>query len=415
MDSLLALGQSLQGLVSSYAWSMIKMEILKRTVLASLSAALWPAYLLKTASAVDNPFNLARNRSEKAGRILADAIANKVQGERPVTLVGYSLGARVIYTCLRALAQRRAFGLVDTVVFVGAPVPSDAAHWRAMRSVVSGRMFNVYSQNDYILGFLYRATSIQLGVAGLQPIEGVDGVENIDLSDDVKGHLRYPDLMPQILARCGFPGVKGGDGPIEKEKDDDITLREQDGSGAIGTLIELDDLPSEAAPPPLPSRPGAGAAAGPRPNPRRPAVARSESETLMRELDPLGSLSLESATAVKPLARPARPHPELAAAAKTEPAVPTAASLSKAAGAASQETAVGAATTAAKGQKEEEVVVSIPKSRSVPPPQVESSWAWAEDEGEEENDDDEEGFVGIKMMDNDDDMVTYDEPLIVED
>lgn len=128
MESLLELGHALEDMVSSYAWSVLKIEILRRTVLATLWAALWPIQILKLAAGVDNPFNLAKNRSEKAGRILADALINKGQSERPVTLVGYSLGARVIYFCLKTLAERRAFGLVDTVVFIGAPIPSNRKH-----------------------------------------------------------------------------------------------------------------------------------------------------------------------------------------------------------------------------------------------------------------------------------------------
>ncbi|KAK8043631.1 YSIRK family gram-positive signal peptide [Apiospora rasikravindrae] len=240
MDSLLSLGSELTELVSSYAWGAIKTEILKRTVLVSLWSALWPAYLIGMATNIDNPFSLARNRSEKAGKVLADALINKVQGERPVTLVGYSLGARVIYSCLRSLAEKRAFGLVDSVVLVAAPVPSNPGHWQMMRTVVSGKLFNVYSENDYILAFLYRATSAQLGIAGLQAIsDEVEGVENLDLSAEVTGHLRYPDLMPKILTRCGFPNVKDGQAAIEKEQD--AILLHNDDFAEMGNLIDIDD------------------------------------------------------------------------------------------------------------------------------------------------------------------------------
>ncbi|KAM7224436.1 Protein of unknown function (DUF726) domain containing protein [Rhypophila decipiens] len=251
VDSLMGLGQSLKDLVSSRSWNMVKAEILKRTVLATLWSALWPAYLLSAAAGVDNPFSLARNRSEKAGEILADAIINKVQGERPVTLIGYSLGARAIYSCLKSLAARQAFGLVDTVVFIGAPVPSDSQHWQLMRSVVSGKIYNVYSENDFLLAFLYRATSIQLGVAGLQPIQGVEGIENVNLSKEVQGHLRYAGNIAKILDRCGFPVVEGAAGPIEKEQDTGvITMDDLDSGPRTGTLIDFGDLTIGGDPPP---------------------------------------------------------------------------------------------------------------------------------------------------------------------
>ncbi|KAI0882254.1 DUF726-domain-containing protein [Annulohypoxylon maeteangense] len=246
MKSLMALGEKLRGLVASAAWSAVRAEILQRTVLATLSGALWPIFLLNSASNIDNPFSLAKNRSEKAGRILADALINRVQGERPVTLVGYSLGARVIYSCLRSLAERKAFGLIDTVVLIGAPVPSNNGYWEMMRTVVSGRLFNVYSENDYILGFLYRTTSLQLGIAGLQAITGdIEGVENLDLSNEVTGHMRYPELVPKILARCGFPDIRGGKGAIEKDDGKiEIELKDKDWA-ETGNLIDIEDKPEK--------------------------------------------------------------------------------------------------------------------------------------------------------------------------
>jgi hypothetical protein len=113
-------------------------------------------------------------------------------------------------------------------------------------SVVAGRIFNVYSQNDYILGFLYRSHSLEFGIAGLQPIEHVNGVENMDLSEQVSGHLRYPELTSQILSRCGFPNVRGGDCPIEREED--LTAAEVDTGSQVGELIELGDLEAEVWP-----------------------------------------------------------------------------------------------------------------------------------------------------------------------
>ncbi|OCL10917.1 DUF726-domain-containing protein [Glonium stellatum] len=207
LEALLKLGNSISTMVQSAAWGYAKSEIVKRTIFASLSAGLWPLGLLKVSRIIDNPFSIAKTRSEKAGEVLADALINKVQGERPVTLIGYSLGARVIYTCLMALADRKAFGLIESVVLVGAPTPSTASEWRKIRSVVSGRVVNVYSTNDYILAFLYRTSSIQYGIAGLQKVEGVKGIENVDVSDLVSGHTRYRYLTGSILKKIGFEDI----------------------------------------------------------------------------------------------------------------------------------------------------------------------------------------------------------------
>lgn len=207
LEALMNIGNSLTSMIKSAAWGVAKNEIIKRTVFASLSAGLWPLALLKVSRVIDNPWSVASSRASKAGEVLADALINKAQGERPVTLIGYSLGARVIYTCLQKLAERKAFGLVESVVLIGAPAPSTSAEWRAIRAVVSGRVINVYSTNDYILAFLYRSSSIQYGVAGLQAIAGVKGVENVDVSDLVTGHTSYRFLTGTILQKVGFEDV----------------------------------------------------------------------------------------------------------------------------------------------------------------------------------------------------------------
>jgi pimeloyl-ACP methyl ester carboxylesterase len=223
LESLMGLGNAITGMVRSFAWGYAKSEIIKRTVFASLTAGLWPLALLKVGRVIDNPFSVAHFRAVKAGEVLADALINKAQGERPVTLVGYSLGGKVIYTCLQKLAERKAFGLVESVVLVGTPASSSSADWRKIRSVVSGRVVNVYSSNDYILAFLYRSQSIQYGIAGLQAIEGVAGIENVDVSDIVSGHTSYRFLNGTILNRIGFEDVDAEELALEK-----AALKEQE-------------------------------------------------------------------------------------------------------------------------------------------------------------------------------------------
>ncbi|KFY22719.1 hypothetical protein V493_06381 [Pseudogymnoascus sp. VKM F-4281 (FW-2241)] len=234
LGALMNLGTSMESVLKSAAWTVAKKEIISRTIFGSLMFALWPLSFLQVSKVLDNPFSVAKNRADKAGLVLADAIINKAQGERPVTLIGYSLGARMIYSCLMSLAERKAFGLVESAVLIGAPCPSDGAFWRSMKSVVSGRLVNVYSENDYILGFLYRTSSIQLGVAGLQQIGDVSGIENVDVSSIVSGHLRYQYLVGVILQKIGWEDIDRGEVAKEAEtialldREDEENLREID-------------------------------------------------------------------------------------------------------------------------------------------------------------------------------------------
>lgn len=233
LEPLLNLGNSITTMISSTAWGYAKSEMIKRTIFAQLMSAMWPIALLKVSRVVDNPFSIARARAEKAGEVLADALINKVQGERPVTLIGYSLGARLIYVCLMSLAKRRAFGLIESVVLIGAPMPSSTSDWRVMRSVVTNRLVNVYSANDYVLGFLYRTSSIQYGIAGLQKIEGLPSVENVDVSETVSGHLRYRYLVGSILQKIGFEDLHIGEVKGEQE-----ALKEMDEAEKKKTLLD---------------------------------------------------------------------------------------------------------------------------------------------------------------------------------
>lgn len=239
LEALLKLGHSLETFVMSAAWGYAKMKIIEQTVFAALSAAMWPLGLLKVAALIDNPFSVAKYRADKAGEVLADALINKVQGERPVTLIGYSLGARLIYSCLQRLADRKAFGLIENVVLLGAPCPSDTEDWRKMRSVVSGRLVNVFSTHDYILGFLYRTSSVQLGIAGLQPVLGVRGIQNVDVTELVDGHLQYRFITGSILRKIGFEDVdiaevEEAEQEMAKQKQREETERKKNESEATG-------------------------------------------------------------------------------------------------------------------------------------------------------------------------------------
>ena len=91
-------------------------------------------------------------RANAAGLILADSLIDRNLGARPLTLVGFSLGARVIFACLRELAAKGAFGLVQNVYLFGSPIVNSKEEYLRARSVVSGRFVNGYASNDWILG-----------------------------------------------------------------------------------------------------------------------------------------------------------------------------------------------------------------------------------------------------------------------
>ncbi|KAH7092445.1 hypothetical protein FB567DRAFT_545596 [Paraphoma chrysanthemicola] len=207
LDAMLRLGITLQDVLFSYAWDGLTYTVVSHTLFGALYAGLWPLGLIKVASVLDNPFSVAIARADKAGKVMAHALIAGVQGKRPVTLIGYSVGARVIFACLVELADQHAFGLVESVVLMGTPAPSDSLQWRKVRSVVAARVVNVYSTEDYVLGYLYRSTKLQMGIAGLKEVGAVQGIENVNVSKLVSGHDKYRYLVGKILVNIGFGDV----------------------------------------------------------------------------------------------------------------------------------------------------------------------------------------------------------------
>ncbi|KAG3282296.1 transmembrane and coiled-coil domains 4 [Ictidomys tridecemlineatus] len=202
---LMELGNALETILSGLA-NMVAQEALKYTVLSGIVAALtWPASLLSVANIIDNPWGVCLHRSAEVGKHLAHILLSRQQGQRPVTLIGFSLGARVIYFCLQEMARERdCQGIIEDVILLGAPVEGDPKHWEPFQKVVSGRIVNGYSRGDWLLSFVYRTSSVQLHVAGLQPVQLQDRrVENVDLSSVVSGHLDYAKQMDVILKAVG--------------------------------------------------------------------------------------------------------------------------------------------------------------------------------------------------------------------
>lgn len=165
-----------------------------------------PTVLTKLGYLIDNPWNNALDRARAAGSVLAQLLIHRHLGVRPITLIGFSLGARVIFYALLDLAKAKAFGVVQDVYLLGATLTASTSTWCDARSVVSGRFVNAFARHDWVLNYLFRATSGGLNtVAGLRPIENVPGLENVDVTDKIGGHISYRAFMPLILDQLGFP------------------------------------------------------------------------------------------------------------------------------------------------------------------------------------------------------------------
>ncbi|SSD60154.1 uncharacterized protein SCODWIG_01915 [Saccharomycodes ludwigii] len=204
-EMLRSTGQTINILASEIITQTIQ-QILGATILTAFMAAIqWPMALSKLGYIIDNPWNVSLDRAWNVGLILADTILSKNLGDRPITLIGFSLGSRVIYSCLIELCKRGAVGLVENVIIFGSPIVYNRDDWAMARSVVSGRFVNGYSNKDWVLGYLFRATSGGMKtVAGLSPIESIEGIENFDCTEWVEGHMAYRKNIPKLLKQLGI-------------------------------------------------------------------------------------------------------------------------------------------------------------------------------------------------------------------
>lgn len=192
-------------LMSALQWPISEYTLARLFSAGSLTRSM-DTVLTKLGYLIDNPWSNALDRAKSAGLVLADVLIRRHLGVRPITLIGFSLGARVIFYALLELAKQKHFGIVQDVILLGATVTAPHRTWLEVRSVISGRFVNCYARNDWVLNYLFRATSGSLNtVAGLRPLNNVPGLENIDVTDKIAGHMSYRTFMPLILDQLGFP------------------------------------------------------------------------------------------------------------------------------------------------------------------------------------------------------------------
>jgi len=253
-DHLRDLQKLCKSFVSHSIKSLITDELLKLTPLGGLMSSIkWPKMVLDRANEIDNPWSVVSDRARQTGILLARRLLHQyyggIAGEeeqerigegysihsrsslkgRPISLIGYGFGAKVIFECLTTLNKEggmSARGIVENAVLIGAPVSADIADWIGARVVVADRLVNVFSDRDYLLAVMSRQKGWQVTVAGLMAIPSLDPtghthvhspslstshlhlhshtsfreVENLNVSHLVGSFDQYPAALPAILS-----------------------------------------------------------------------------------------------------------------------------------------------------------------------------------------------------------------------
>jgi hypothetical protein len=172
-------------------------------------AAAFPLVAIRATVMIDNPWLQALKKSEQAGRLLAKSVlAQFVGGRRPVTLIGHGMGARVIYFCLLELFYLKdevdVYGIIDNIYFLGGSIAPCVEDWNRIAPLVSGRLVNCFSTNDWFLKILFRLNLSPC--AGANAVD-IPGVENIDVSEIIGSHEEYITKRDEILKVIGFENM----------------------------------------------------------------------------------------------------------------------------------------------------------------------------------------------------------------
>lgn len=130
----------------------------------------------------------AKAKAEEMGRALYRSLSHIGQSASwPITLIGHSLGARVLYWFLDAVTRERF--RIQNVILLGGAVDSDAGEWEERAHVVHGEIVNVFSNHD---SSLRRWRGLGNPV-GLIPIES-----NLQKVRDFRCHLDHMDYFPSF-------------------------------------------------------------------------------------------------------------------------------------------------------------------------------------------------------------------------
>jgi hypothetical protein len=157
-------------------------------------------WAMLVAEMAGNPWHTAMVKASMTGILVADLLCRTAP--REYTLMGHSLGARVIAYALQALSTRSGRPVVRDVYLLGGAIDrTDKAMWNNAAKAVSGTIHNCYSRNDKVLQYAYRGANAMLSdPIGIGPISGRNPkIRNWDFSNAVRSHMAWKSFLPKAM------------------------------------------------------------------------------------------------------------------------------------------------------------------------------------------------------------------------
>ena len=122
-----------------------------------------------------------------------------------ITLMGHSLGARVIFNTLFQLLNSKT--KVDNIILLGGAANNDKVNWSDVSHAVSKNIYNFYSKKDMVLKNLYQLTMLdtpiglsKIKIFKIKELKSVK-IHNINVSSIITGHNEYKPKLEELLTR----------------------------------------------------------------------------------------------------------------------------------------------------------------------------------------------------------------------
>ena len=146
----------------------------------------------------DTEWDAAKETADATGTVLTNWLTEWEHTDgRPIHILGYSLGARVVCEALNIAADRNVATPISSVSLLGAAIPREsvttAGQYHSGIEAVDAPVSNFYSENDRVLGWIYRLSdrSQAVGYQGTGQSETTSGYTDVDVTDLVADHYSY--------------------------------------------------------------------------------------------------------------------------------------------------------------------------------------------------------------------------------
>lgn len=154
---------------------------------------------------IEETFIKAYKAAVKTGIYLANLIASsEVYENRTVSLVGFSLGTKVMAACLAELERLKVYDKVYEVLLMGGVVHRGDLKESSLR-MIAHELINCYTKKDKVLKMALPRAELKADPIGLDDIKSkAKNVKNADCTDFIGRHGMFRRSIQNITKKFGF-------------------------------------------------------------------------------------------------------------------------------------------------------------------------------------------------------------------